>query len=250
MSKARPVVISVAGFDPSGGAGLAADLKTFEAHKVLGMGVATSFTIQNEEQFEEIKWLETDFILRQISVLKKRHPVEFVKIGLVKNIEMLENIVDYLCTETTSVKIIWDPVIRSSSGFDIIEEPEKLNEGKILKKLFLITPNVNEAKMISGNEDEMSGAEQISEHCNVFLKGGHSNKKPGRDYLFTGKKQYSFRAKKWAEYPKHGSGCVLSSSIAAHVAKGFKLHEACLKGKSYTETFLHSNKEKLGYHNV
>ena len=113
----RPIVLSIAGFDPSGGAGLLADIKTIESHKVYGLGVLTCSTLQNELVFKEINWLETAYIKNQIKLLHQVSKIEVVKIGLVKSLKSLKKITQYLLELNPFVKIIWDPILSSSSGF-------------------------------------------------------------------------------------------------------------------------------------
>lgn len=268
MPKERPCVLSIAGFDSSGGAGVLADTKTFEANKVLGLGVVTGLTFQNDSEFDGVKWIETDEIIKQIDVLFRKHKVEFVKIGMIKDLDTLSSIVSHLTSDTclradpppadgtqgyrghsSHLKIIWDPIIKTSSGFEFHKNLSKEKIISICKKVFLLTPNIEEIKILTGENDEMLAAKKLSEYCNVFLKGGHSKEKKGRDYLFTVEgKLYPFRAKKIAEGRKHGSGCVLSSAITANLANGNNLQRACLKGKNYVTIFLMSNKTLLGFH--
>src|SRR3972149_10947273 len=105
MPKERPCVLSIAGFDPSGGAGVLADIKTFEQHKALGMGVVTGLTFQNDSEFDGVKWIETDEILKQIEVLARKFQFEFVKIGMVQNLETLEKIIESHKSQVTSHKV-------------------------------------------------------------------------------------------------------------------------------------------------
>jgi hydroxymethylpyrimidine/phosphomethylpyrimidine kinase len=110
---------------------------------------------------------------------------------------------------------------------------------------------VPEAKFLSGNEDAKRGAEQLSKFCNVYLKGGHSQTKPGYDHLFLkDNKRFSFRPKLKDLEGKHGSGCVLSSAITANLARGENLHRSCWKAKEYTERFLSSTDTLIGYHKI
>jgi len=247
--KTRPTVLSIAGFDPSGGAGILADIKTFEQHQVLGMGVVTGLTFQNDSKFNSVKWIEADEIIRQIEVLARKFKFQFVKIGMIKDLETLETIVARSQKPEARGKIIWDPILKTSSGFDIHKNFEKEKLNSILKSIYLITPNTDEIKILSAEADEMKGAKILSQYCNVFLKGGHNEKKKGYDYLFTTEgKVLPFRPKKISESEKHGSGCVLSSAITANLANGLSLHRSCLKAKDYVTEFLSGNKSLLGYH--
>ena len=119
----------------------------------------------------------------------------------------------------------------------------------VLKTIFLITPNTNEAKKLSGINDETEAANYLSAYCHVLLKGGHSHTEKGIDYLFYNNQKIKIQTKITKELsPKHGSGCVLSSSIAANLALGNDLETACQKSKQYIETILNSNSNLLAYH--
>src|SRR3990172_8379937 len=204
MPKERPCVLSIAGFDPSGGAGVLADIKTFDQHKVLGMGVVTGLTFQNDAEFDGVKWVETDEIIKQIEVLTRKSKLEFVKVGMLKSLESLEAVISIL---TNDSKLIWDPILKSSAGFEIHKTIDKKKVVNICKNIFLITPNTDEIKILTEENDEMKGAKELSKYCNVFLKGWHSKEKAGRDYLFTTTgKVFPYKAKKISPVRKHGSG--------------------------------------------
>jgi hydroxymethylpyrimidine/phosphomethylpyrimidine kinase len=251
MSTKRTYVLSIAGFDPSGGAGVLADIKTFESNKVYGLGIISANTFQNDIEFKNVDWISVEKIIEQIDLLRKRFEFEYVKIGLIESLEVLNKITSCLTSHIPNVKIIWDPILKASAGFEFHKEVDKILLEKICKQLYIITPNVPEALSLGSSKDANENAKQLSQHCNVFLKGGHSEKKVGYDTLFLKEgKQFSFRPKIKNIFPKHGSGCVLSSAIAANLAKGEDLHRACLKAKQYTEKILRSNKTLLGYHKL
>ena len=262
MSSKRPYILGIAGHDPSGGAGVLADIKTFEAHKLLGLGVTTCITYQNENEFTGVDWLDELQVIKQLDILLKQYHVEVVKIGLIKNIDVLEKLIDHIFKKEKTIKIIWDPILKASAGFEFHNKLDKQQLERICKKIFLITPNWQEANILYPSDTAYSSAQSLATYCNVFLKGGHNEEKKGRDYLFSltpalskgeGEnkgKVYPFKAKLISAFGKHGSGCVLSSAIAANLAKGFKLHRACLLGKNYVTSFLLSNKTKLGYHKI
>ena len=250
MKVSRKYVLSIAGFDPSGGAGILADIKTFEAHRTIGLGVSTSITYQNENEFVGVVWSAEKQITDQVDILLKKYPVGFVKIGLVKDLQMLETLITYILKKSGSTKIIWDPILKASAGFEFHSSINASQLERVLKKIFLITPNWLEATALFPSDNAHRSAQMMAACCNVFLKGGHNEKEKGRDFLFSGSKVYPFRAKKIIEFSKHGSGCVLSSAITANLVKGFKLHRACLKAKVYTAQFLSSNKTGLGYHKM
>src|SRR5260221_632714 len=108
MPKERPCVLSIAGFDPSGGAGILADIKTFEQHKVSGMGVVTGLTFQNDSEFDGVKWIEPNEIIKQIDVLTRKFKFQFVKIGMLESLDVLEKIISRL--KANGSKLIWDPI--------------------------------------------------------------------------------------------------------------------------------------------
>ncbi|MHB8261849.1 MAG: hydroxymethylpyrimidine/phosphomethylpyrimidine kinase [Bacteroidia bacterium] len=251
MLKVRPYVLSIAGFDPSGGAGILADIKTFESNKVYGLGVISANTFQNDEEFKKVDWISVEKIIEQIDLLKKRFEFKYVKIGLIESWEVLNTIISYLISHISHPKIIWDPIFKATAGFEFHKEADKLLIEKICKELYLIIPNVPEALQLGVHKEAVENAKHLSQFCHVFLKGGHAEKKIGYDTLFLKDgKQFSFRPKIKAVFPKHGSGCVLSSAIIAYLAKGEDLHRACLKAKQYTEKVLNSNKTLLGFHKL
>ena len=114
----RPYVLSIAGFDPSGGAGILADIKTMEALQVQGFGVATSLTYQNENAFLGLHWISLERIIAQLKPLISIYPISVVKIGLIESPTVLQGLLNYLKENLPSVRIVWDPILRASAGFD------------------------------------------------------------------------------------------------------------------------------------
>src|SRR5690606_34283761 len=115
--KKRPYILSVAGFDPSGGAGVLADIKTFEAYKTIGLGVSTALTYQTEDSFLGVDWHTEKQLEMQLETLLKRYPVEIAKIGLVESLNSLDHILDILQNYRPGMKIIWDPILKASAEF-------------------------------------------------------------------------------------------------------------------------------------
>ena len=250
MPRKRPHVLTVAGFDPSAGAGLLADIKTFESHKVYGLGACTALTVQNEDEFVSVEWIPKREILSQLEILLTRYKVEYVKIGLLQNLSLLESLVELLIDKEPRVKIIWDPILSASAGFEFHTDAF-MPVPELFSQLYMVTPNWKEMQALTSELDAMEAARNLSKRVHVYLKGGHREDDPGKDVLFTQEgKEYPFRSKGVIRGPKHGSGCVLSSSITAHLAKGFPLHRACLKAKTYTWHFLNSTPHLLGYHHT
>lgn len=249
MQSDRPIVMGLAGLDPCGGAGLFADIKTFEQHKVYGLGITTAQTLQTEDAFFSIRWESDESILEAISKMLANYNVQAVKIGIVQNIQSLHWIVSSIYAFNKNIPIIVDPVIRSTSEFNFWQEGfDSALLYQVLQMTELITPNYKEVMQLVPAADEKETAGKLSYYCNVLLKGGHNQKEPGVDYLYTQTGIHKLEPSTATIFPKHGSGCVLSSSIAANMALGHGLATACRKAKLYTENFLLSNQSLLGFH--
>lgn len=249
MSKNRPFVLSIAGFDPTGGAGILADVKTFEQHEVYGLAIITGNTLQTDDEFYKMEWTSIDFILESITILFNKYEIKAVKIGIVPTLEYLEQIVLQIKKHSQMTKIIWDTVLKSSSSFDFLQIENQNKLEAILKQIDLITPNYNEIINLSDLEIKPETiALLLSKYCHVLLKGGHNNKDKGVDYLFINNECFKLKPTTNLVNEKHGSGCVLSSAITANLALNFDIYISCKKAKKYVEKFLNSNKTLLGYH--
>ena len=248
MTKLKPYVLSIAGFDPSGGAGILADVKTFENTGVYGFAVTTGITYQNENKFDGVKWLTVKQIKNQIYPIIENHKIEFVKIGLIENFKTLVSIIELLKAHNSKIKIIWDPVLRATAGYDFHRKIPGKYLKYILKNIYLITPNWQEIQPLSNEKDAIIGAEKLAKYCHVYLKGGHNIETPATDLLFIEDSIEVYHPAKITELEKHGTGCVLSSAITAYLASGKNLFQSCELAKEYTYRFLISNNRKLGYH--
>ncbi|MEL1239600.1 hydroxymethylpyrimidine/phosphomethylpyrimidine kinase [Flavobacterium flavipallidum] len=251
MSTNRPFVLSIAGFDPSAGAGVLADIKTFEQLRVQGFAINTGNTIQTESNFFEMQWTTLDFVLRSIEVLFQKYNLKTVKIGIVPSLEYLKEIVFTIKKLSPTTKIVWDTVLKSTTDFSFLNIKNQSVSIEILQQIDLITPNYNEILQLDPNESEAGFiAKKLAEHTAVFLKGGHHPTETGTDYLYTESQFFRLSPKNTEIFQKHGSGCVLSSAITANLALGQNLLPACENAKSYTENFLLSNTTQLGNHYV
>lgn len=254
MPKNITYTLTIAGFDPSGGAGVLADIKTFEHFKCIGMAVQTANTIQTENQFISVNWIEEELIIKQLDVLLKQYRFKTIKIGLIKNINQLNKIVDLCLKYNSKTKIIWDTVLSASTGYNFDITTTGLND--ILKKIYLITPNWNEVNQLADLSDSIESAKLLAQYTKVYLKGGHNNKQQGKDYFFEMSKghliQKSFNPKPTVKpiSQKHGSGCVFSSALVANLAQGYPLTKSILRSKRYIEHYLSSNKTLLGQHKL
>lgn len=244
----RPYAISIAGFDPSAGAGVLADVKCFEQHQVYGFGICSALTIQTDTEFLKNDWLDSLQIIAQLEPLMARFKVTACKIGLIKDVSVLHEVVDFIKSKSPDLKIIIDPVLKSSSGYEFHDWANGIGVlAPVLKQIDLITPNYNEMLSLGGQIESISFWAQ---YCPVLLKGGHSPALKGTDYLYEGGNIHEFSPGVTDVHQKHGSGCVLSAAIAANVALGYPLKQACCNGKLYIEKFLNSNNTLLGYHSL
>ena len=251
MTAHRPYVMSIAGFDPTAGAGLLADIKCFELLDVYGFGICTALTIQTDSDFLKNDWLSSAQIIDQMAPLLSRFPVSAVKIGLIKDISVILQVVTYLKKHTPDIRIVMDPVLKASAGYEFHDWEDGLKQLEpVLTQIDLITPNYPEMMSLGGKRDVFATAEAWAVYAPVLLKGGHLETHTGTDYLFAEGKVHALKPSNTPIYQKHGSGCVLSSAITAQLAKGFSLPEACILAKKYVEQFLNSNQSLLGYHKL
>jgi hydroxymethylpyrimidine/phosphomethylpyrimidine kinase len=242
-------ILTIAGLDPSSGAGLTSDIKTFEAFGLYGLSVCTSVTVQNDIDFKASHWVKLDLIINQITTLFEQFKIDTVKIGIVENWEVLLTIVNKLIELNSEIKIILDPVLKASAGFDFHSNDSLSVLDQILEKVLVITPNYDEIKGLYPDKDITDTIEHISSKTNIYLKGGHRTDKKGWDELYHSKTvQCNIPPIADIIFDKHGSGCVLSSALAANLKAGFTLENAAFNAKKYIEEFLNSNESLLGVH--
>jgi len=245
----KPTVLVIAGFDPSGGAGIIADAKTLETIGVRAVFVQSCNTVQNTTEFSQCYWTAESVIWEQLEIILKSYTPKTIKIGVIKNVAFLELLLGVLKTKLPQAKIIWDPIVKSSSGFDFHNQKHFIDLATgCLQKIDLITPNFNEISAFTLEDDHTNALEKVTKHARVYLKGGH-RKELGLDELYQPnqpKKVYPPTQLECSE--KHGSGCVLSSAIAAYYATCEDWEESCRLAKVYVERYLASNHTLLGTH--
>ncbi len=236
-----PNVLSIAGLDPSGGAGIAADLKTFAALRCNGMAVVTALTAQNTQGVRAVHVLPADFITAQIDAIFEDIEIAAVKIGMLAAPHIAEAVAERLAHYKPRF-IVLDPVLEATSG-DSLATPD--TAGAIVKHLFplatLVTPNIAEAARLSGQvvAGDLEGMRRaaIALHGQgakaVLVKGGHLPTPTSDDLLFGGESFRLFSAPRIKTRNTHGTGCTLSSAIAAYLARGFALEEAIGAAKTY-----------------
>ncbi len=224
--------MSIAGVDPSGGAGVFADLKTFQAIGVYGTGIVTALTSQNPYKFFSTQAVSPEYIEEQIDSVMDAYEVEFIKTGMLYSPEIIKLVAEKI--SEYDLKAVVDPVMVATSGGDLTGEDiaEAFNK-YLLPKSMLTTPNVSEAEKLSGininNEKDAVKATKLID-CNCFITGGHldGNNVININDEITIKKQDLIETENL-----HGSGCNLSSAITAYLAKNNSLMDSCLKAMDY-----------------
>lgn len=251
MQTNRPFVLSIAGFDPSAGAGVLADVKTFEQHHVYGLAIVTANTIQTEDQFISLQWISIESVLESIEILFANYEIKVVKIGIIPSMDYLKKIIFRIKDISPETVIIWDTIINSTTSFNFFDFKSITELLPVLSKVDLITPNFDELVLMGDKNDSINKTvEKLTKYCSVLLKGGHNPEEKGTDYLYTKDRFFKIPAINDKVAAKHGSGCVLSAAIAANLATQSNLLIACKTSKTYTENFLLSNSSQLGYHDI
>ena len=244
----RPYALTIAGFDPSAGAGVLADVKTLEASGVYGLAACTALTVQNDVRFERVSWVPLPDIQDQVLLLLVRFPIRAVKISLIENLPTLLELIRWLKAYNPALRIVWDPVLRATAGYEFHARPAADLLQAICRELALLTPNRPEALGLLPAATAEEAAAALAAWCPVLLKGGHAQSARATDVLLAGSSRHEFSAPRLPHGEKHGSGCVLSAGIVAQLALGQPLPQACQRAKAYVAEFLGSTETLLGYH--
>lgn len=231
--------LTIAGSDSSGGAGIQADLKTMTVNGVYAMSVITALTAQNTQGVTGILDVSPEFINEQMDAVFTDIYPDAIKIGMVSSPEIVEAIASSL-EKFQAKNIVLDPVMVATSGAKLLKE-EAMDSliNRLIPLADVITPNIPEGEILSGmeikSEDDMQKAAELigdKYDCAVLLKGGHSIN-DANDLLYRDGKFKWFRSERIDNKNTHGTGCTLSSAIAANLSKGVDLDEAILKAKNY-----------------
>ena len=238
---APPIVLTIAGFDPSGGAGIAADLKTFAAHNCYGIAAVTALTVQSTQGVKAVHATPSAAVRAQVEALVEDSTIAAVKIGMLANRANAAVVGDIL-EKTPLPNVVLDPVLQPSSGATDLMEASgiKFLREELFRRATLITPNVPEAETLLGMEIKDAAAMEAAARAFVergaraaLVKGGHLEKPV--DVLFDGAEVVKFGGERVRGDNTHGSGCTLSSAIAAQLANGKALREAVLLAKVYVQ---------------
>jgi hydroxymethylpyrimidine/phosphomethylpyrimidine kinase len=232
------VTLTIAGFDPSGGAGITADLKTFAANNCYGVAAITALTVQNTQGVSEVRPVESTLLRASIEALMADGRVKAAKIGMVGNTANAKVIKEFL-ESANGLPTVLDPVLRSSSGKELLDEAgfDYLRKN-LLSRVTVVTPNMNEAAALSGikveNLETMKAAAQKILELGaraVIVTGGHLDK--AIDVLCAGSGCQTFSGDRIKLENSHGTGCTFSSAIAANLALGRALADAVVLAKAY-----------------
>jgi hydroxymethylpyrimidine/phosphomethylpyrimidine kinase len=231
----KKTLLSIAGYDPSSGAGILLDIRRFMHMGFHGAGIVTALTAQNTQSIEDIHVPPSSFLATQYRQLKDDIEISGIKVGMLGSRQNIPEIVRIL-GENAEKPLVIDPVIRSSSGYWLLEKADiSAYSESIGPMASLLTPNIYEAEILSGLEirnitDMKKATEKIARTINApcLIKGGHLNKTP-TDVLYDGQKHTLFANVK-IERTVHGTGCFLSSSILGYLVMGQTLQKACKLG--------------------
>ena len=259
MAVTPPVVLTIAGFDPSSGAGITADIKTIAAHACYGVSCITALTIQSTRGVRRVEGVDPKLIAETLRELVSDVAVEAVHIGMLGNEQVVAVVADFLGQafpgKARLPHVVLDPILKSSSGADLLDAAgTRLLIERLLPLAELVTPNLDEASVLTGvavtNLGQMREAAARLHSlgaANVVVTGGHLEK--ATDLLsFTtarGTQQEVFKADRQRSNSTHGTGCAFATAVACHLAYGRGLPEAVLLSKAYVSAAI-ANAHPLG----
>ena len=234
-------LLTIAGSDSSGGAGIQADLKTFAAHGTFGMSVITAVTAQNTCGVTMVQDITPEVVEAQIAAVFDDIRVDAVKIGMLSRPETIRAIAASLRKYKPKI-IVLDPVMISTSGCALLSPTSvDLLKNELMPRCNIVTPNLLEAQALAGHkitdiQSLYAAGEELTKLCAaVLIKGGHSEGNDVSDYLFEVGKECPecYTIRRVDTVNTHGTGCTLSSAIAANLALGYDLHTSVARAKDY-----------------
>jgi hydroxymethylpyrimidine/phosphomethylpyrimidine kinase len=246
MAEKPPVVLTIAGFDPSSGAGVTADIKTIAAHGCYGVACITAITVQSTAGVRRVEAVDPALVTETLEELASDIPIAAVHIGMLGTSKVVRAVAEFLgrrSGRSTLPNVVLDPILKSSSDAALLDAPgTKLLIEKLIPLADVITPNVDEAALLTGLKvtdlDEMRTAAEKLHHMGsaaVVITGGHLEK--ATDLLsFTtklGVEEEVFKAERQRSNSTHGTGCAFATAMACHLALGRGLAEAALLAKTY-----------------
>lgn len=252
-----PRVLTIAGSDPSGGAGVQADLKAFAAHGAWGCAVITALTAQNTRVVTGVHAVPAAFVREQLETLFADVAIDAVKIGMVGTQELARTVAEALARRASEFRaIVFDPVMVSKGGHPLVEaDAVAAIRERLLPIATVLTPNRHEAARLLGREvadDEASlrsAAEEIRAlgPATVCVKGGAGSGPESVDAVATEAGTFTLRTPRIATRNLHGAGCTFSAALAAILARGTAIDEACLLAKAFlTESLRAADRLQVG----
>ena len=246
-----PTALTIAGSDPSGGAGIQADLKTFSSLGVYGMSVVAALTAQNTQGVRDVMHVPADFVGLQLDAVLTDIPPGAVKTGMLGTAAVVD-IVSHKIRRHGVTHLVVDPVMVSSSGVHLLEHSgEDMLKRALLPLALLVTPNLSEASVLTGIEvKDLQGMEEAARRLhrmgarNVLIKGGHLEG-DAVDVFFDGSRIQKLSSPRASTRDLHGTGCVLSAAITAWLASGVPLYDAVERAKRYVTEAI-ENSLRLG----
>ena len=243
MPQGPAVVLTIAGFDPSSGAGVTADVKTIAAHGCYGVACISALTVQSTAGVKRVEPIAAATVSETLSELARDVDIAAVKLGMLASGSIVAVVANFLVEKKIEI-IVLDPILKSSSGTALLDSTgAKLMVKRLLPLATVITPNIDEAAALTGlavtNPDQMKiAAAQLHEMGarNVVVKGGHLDKATDLLSFTTGRgsfEQELFKAERKRSRSTHGTGCAFSAAMACHLALGRGLPEAVLLAKAY-----------------
>jgi hydroxymethylpyrimidine/phosphomethylpyrimidine kinase len=246
MAEIPPVVLTIAGFDPSSGAGVTADIKTIAAHGCYGVACVTAITVQSTGGVRRVESIDPGLVTQTLEELAADIPIAAVHIGMLGTAKVVAAVVEFLAERKGKSKLanlVLDPILKSSSGAELLDRAgTKLLIEKLLPLASVVTPNVDEAAVLTGLKvtdlDEMRAAAQKLHEMGapaVVVTGGHLDKAIDLLSFITkrGIEQEVFRAERQRSNSTHGTGCAFATAMACHLALNRGLAEAALLAKTY-----------------
>jgi len=234
-----PCALTIAGSDPSGGAGLQADLKVFQQHKVYGASVVTLITVQNTQTVSRVELLDAELVAEQFHIVTSDLPILAIKTGALGSHSIVKAVAE--CLKSIKCPVVVDPVMISTHGKVLLEADARGALVELLiPKIELLTPNIAEAELLSAiTIDSRDALQKAAEKIlalgvkNVLIKGGHRNSNDAVDTVFGEIGYHEFYGERHDTKNTHGSGCVFSAAITSHLACGLDLLDSITKAKHF-----------------
>jgi hydroxymethylpyrimidine/phosphomethylpyrimidine kinase len=232
--------LTIAGSDPSGGAGIQADLKTFAALGVYGASAITAVTVQNTMGVISVEPLMADVVTAQIEAVAGDIELHATKTGMLATAAIVEAVTAAI-DELDLPKLVVDPVLVATSGESMLDEDGvQVMKSELLPRALVVTPNLPEAELLSGYrirsmEDVQEAARRIHDFgpTAVIIKGGHGQDDLVVDVLYDGDRFHEFRTSRVPTPNVHGTGCTFASALATYLAQGLPLDQAAERAQSY-----------------